>query len=86
MDDPVKRGWRRKIEPPTSLLAGVLLFRHSIRPATAYKPPLSVPIRVIRGSISSGFPDHQDQLAGHNPETLPFRDLYPEEVWIFVFS
>jgi hypothetical protein len=33
---------------------------------------LSVP---IRGSSSSGFLDHQDQLAGHNPETLPFRDL-----------
>ena len=38
-------------------------------------PFLSVPIRVIRGSSSSGFPDHQDQWAGHNPETLPFRDL-----------
>jgi hypothetical protein len=49
-------------------------------------PSLSVPIRAIRGSSSSGFPDRQDQLAGHNPETLPFRDLYPEEVWIFVFS
>ena len=38
-------------------------------------PFLSVPIRVIRGSISSGFRDHQDQWAGHKPETLPFRDL-----------
>ena len=86
MDDPAKWDWRSKIETRASSLAEVCYFAAPFAQRLHPSPSLSVPIRVIRGSISSGFPDHQYQWAGHNPETLPFRDLYPEEVWIFVFS
>ena len=44
MDDPAKWDWRRKIETRASSLAGGLLCLRPIRPATASKPSLSVPI------------------------------------------
>ena len=71
---PQKPDCQRQIETCASFFVGGF-FRHPIRPATASNLLLIRADPVIRGSISSGFPGHQDQLAGHSPETLPFRDL-----------